>query len=355
MGTRTPEDASADPPARSRWRRVARDLVVVLVTLVLLELGFRGLGPVLGVDTQKIERMRGFADTRSGEFEPHAFTVLTLRRDREDVNERGFRDRSWDPEAAEGVTRIACLGASTTYGYRVDDWRDAYPHQLEQALRERGHAVEVQNFGVPSWTTAETLVNYFLNVQDFAPDVVIVHHGFSDLRAQSVPGFRMDYSHFRRPWREPRRNWFERQLIAGSDLYVWFWSRYWIESVRDAVEEVGVVEPGTGDPSAYRRNLRTICEHVALRGGRPVLLTMPHHPALVERWPDTVEALRQQNDVMRELAEDPSVALVDLAREWTGPDVAGEWFTDLVHTTAEGQRRKAQSVAGAAVDGGWLR
>ena len=45
------------------------------------------------------------------------------------------------------------------------------------------------NVGITGWTTAETLVNYFLVVQDLSPDIVLIHEAVNDAEPRVGPAF----------------------------------------------------------------------------------------------------------------------------------------------------------------------
>lgn len=75
---------------------------------------------------------------------------------------------------------------------------------MEQKLRAAfpGRSFEVINAGVPGYTSAESMINYQLRVSRLKPDLVIIYHGYNDLKpnrygaARGVK-FKPDYSHFR--------------------------------------------------------------------------------------------------------------------------------------------------------------
>lgn len=73
---------------------------------------------------------------------------------------------------------IAVLGDSLTAGYGLSA-ADAFPQQLENALRRRGYAVEVINAGVSGDTSAGGLarIDWTLTAH---PDLVIVELGGND-------------------------------------------------------------------------------------------------------------------------------------------------------------------------------
>ena len=56
--------------------------------------------------------------------------------------------------AAKTPIRILALGDSLTAGYGLDDLKDAFPAQLEKALRAKGHNVTVLQGGISGDTTS---------------------------------------------------------------------------------------------------------------------------------------------------------------------------------------------------------
>lgn len=81
------------------------------------------------------------------------------------------------PAAAE-VTRLMAFGDSLVHGYGLDS-EDTFPAQLEAALQQRGHAVEVINAGNSGDTTAGGLARLDWALAD-QPDAVVVVLGAND-------------------------------------------------------------------------------------------------------------------------------------------------------------------------------
>lgn len=77
-----------------------------------------------------------------------------------------------------GPISIIAFGDSLTAGYRLAPG-DAFPVKLEQALRARGHAVEIANAGVSGDTTAAGLARLDWAVPDGA-HLVILELGAND-------------------------------------------------------------------------------------------------------------------------------------------------------------------------------
>lgn len=94
-----------------------------------------------------------------------------------------------EPAAKNGVTRVACVGDSITYGSGIADReKNSYPAVLGELL---GKTYEVRNFGVggataqkrgdkPYWT-----LDAFKDVSEFNPHIVIVKLGTNDTKPQN--------------------------------------------------------------------------------------------------------------------------------------------------------------------------
>lgn len=269
----------------------------------------------------------------------------------------------FDRERPDGVLRVACLGGSTT--------ANAYPLYLRSELMERtGGPVQMLNFGVDAWTSAESLTNYFLNVADWEPDIVVYLHAVNDARPRSVRGFERDYSHYRRPWTGWGLPAWERVLLRHSDAYAAHvlpkfrkWpvyqrvDRFYAEPhLRTRWE----LQPDTA--GSYLRNIRAVLDHVQRRGATAVLMTMPHNPdpslhtgAGADHSLANLHGLLEHNELLREIATEQGYVLIDLARmSEQRPEALVPQFEDLVHLFDAGQRTEASWIAAAIEDAGVL-
>jgi lysophospholipase L1-like esterase len=342
--------------------------VSMLLALAVAEIGFKLVHTSLGIDRAAIENMRIMVlEGDSVHYVPRAFTNFGLRPGSSGINALGFV--GWADghpvEKRQGLVRIACLGASTTQGGNRSGVAGSYPYQLEELLAvEAIESIEVMNFGVSGWTTAETLVNYLLMVQDYSPDIVILHHGVNDVAGRLYADYRSDYTHFRTAWTPPQYPLWQRLLVRVSDLGTWLvlhtgglpHLRQIVVRPRsgpirlDAAGQLDSVTAG-----GFRRNMETIAELVELHGGRTVFLTMPHshvpgHTSDVRRL-----GLADHNRIVREMAADPGRLLADAARSFEPEvDPHRSFFRDSVHVSAEGNRQKARVAADALFAAGWL-
>ena len=90
------------------------------------------------------------------------------------------------PVATDKIVKIVAFGDSLTAGYQLPPG-DAFPAQLEKALRAKGHRVEVLNAGVSGDTTAAGLERFGWAVPSDA-DGVIVELGANDALRGLDPG-----------------------------------------------------------------------------------------------------------------------------------------------------------------------
>lgn len=107
-----------------------------------------------------------------------------------DHNADGMRDRSFPRAKPEGVTRIAAIGDSTTYGFGVRS-EESWPKQLEDSLASQhrnlcARRFEVLNFGVPGYSIAQEQVVLEHRALRFDPDFVVLVLSLNDWSSASI-------------------------------------------------------------------------------------------------------------------------------------------------------------------------
>jgi len=105
--------------------------------------------------------------------------------------------RNYEFKKSAGEIRIATIGGSTTANINLtyeENWpgrlgillQEAYPHKK----------IKIINAGVPGFDTAQSIGNLALRVMPFNPDIVIIYHGYNDLKAiRADRKFSPDYAH----------------------------------------------------------------------------------------------------------------------------------------------------------------
>src|SRR5438067_7306231 len=255
-------------------------------------------------------------------------------------NNLGFVGRDFAYAKPPGVIRIAALGASTT--------ADGYPAMLEEYLNARvaaqSNRFEVMNFGQGFWTSAHVLVNFVLNVIDFAPDYIIIHQAANDQHARaSEAEFRGDYSHYLKVFQPPRI--IDKYILRVSVPYraLKFYlnpNPEWM--FVEAASQIHRKEPerplNARELGVFRRNIETIIDVASARQIKVVLTTMPH--ATDERY-SPLSGIDQFNEVLRSIAANHDRLLfVDLDKLMTGK--VNHLFRDAVHVNDNGNRMKAE-------------
>lgn len=285
-------------------------------------------------------------------YAPHPHLVYTGNPEaRYWHNREGFSDRRHPLEKPAGTIRVAALGGSTTYG------KGNWPERLAKLSKhDGGPAFEVLNFGMAGYTSLESLINLAINVQDYHPDFVVIHHALNDVMPRLYPKMERDYGHFRKRFETVGP--VDHFLASHSALYAWLSHRLRggfslarasmtvHDSNPDNPFQPDVLNP---DTSIFRRNLETMIAVARAAGSRPVLTTMPHSldpTKLPGDWAIDfdvkVRGMNEHNEIIREIAAEQGVPLVDLDREMTGVE---EFFFDHVHCREAGRNLKAVRIA----------
>lgn len=109
------------------------------------------------------------------------------------INAQGMRDdQTYALDAPTGTCRIALFGDSYTIGYELA-LKDTYAKRLEALLSQDGYRVQVLNFGVSGFGTAENLRSYEAFGRRFHPDLVLMQWQVTDYDDNSRSGlYRLD-------------------------------------------------------------------------------------------------------------------------------------------------------------------
>ena len=120
------------------------------------------------------------------------------------VNDAGFRDRDHSLDKPDDVFRIAVLGDEHSEAMQVelkDAWWLRLGQQLEGCSVAGGRRVEVLNFGITSYGTAQELVMLETVVMRYQPDLVLLqfsagndvqNNSFALAREMERPFYRVD-------------------------------------------------------------------------------------------------------------------------------------------------------------------
>lgn len=98
------------------------------------------------------------------------------------ISSQGLNDKVYPIKKDKGIFRIAVVGDSMSFGWKVGA-RDSFPKALEAMLNaEGGRKFEVINFSVPGYNTAQEYELIKDKVIKFNPDMVIVNFCWNDVQ-----------------------------------------------------------------------------------------------------------------------------------------------------------------------------
>ncbi len=162
----------SEKPSRPPLRvRVAVVLASVVVGLVIFELFLRAVGYTYPVFYQPDE-VRGYSLKPGMEGWYRKEGAAFVR-----INSEGLRDREHSKPKPAGVLRVAVVGDSYAEAFQVEQEK-AFWSVLEKRLALcpalAGRQVEVINFGVSGYGTAQELLTLREKVWDYSPDVVLL-------------------------------------------------------------------------------------------------------------------------------------------------------------------------------------
>jgi hypothetical protein len=97
------------------------------------------------------------------------------------INSAGFRGEEYEKRVKPGVTRIAFLGDSDTFGLLLKR-NETVPACLERYLNDlsKTDRFEVLNFGVPGYNTAQESAVLRKKAMAFNPSIVVLYYVFND-------------------------------------------------------------------------------------------------------------------------------------------------------------------------------
>jgi lysophospholipase L1-like esterase len=314
---------------------------------------------------ERIEQLTTHSAVR-GRFASHPYLPFVLAPGFGDHNALGFRGPPLEAMKPSGVRRVACIGASTTYGLDVSA-EEANPGQLGRLLNASHGRWEAINAGVPGWVSSESLIDLQLRVLPLQPDVVVILQGRNEVFPQAYNLFKPDYTHFRRPgFSFAVSNYAHKELFGWSRLamlactlrgerFGWherdehplYGGILWENRPTTAVAALNLADLSRLAP--LRANLESMIELCRARGVIVVVCTMAFRSdklAMDELEPDPQLApilaaqVERNNEVAREVASRLGAGLVETARLAERPEL----FRDDCHMTPEGHRLFAQMV-----------
>lgn len=252
-------------------------------------------------------------------------------------------------QAVEGAeSTVACFGGSSTYGTSVGA-ADAYPYQLQEVLNA-GTAkarYKVLNAGVPGWSLPHHMARYIFDLRnrDTAITHAVLYLGFNDAR-MNFSSDALDVGHADRFRVYPE----ELPLYVNSRFLMWLLPRLeavtgwaWAPSHLNgfAFDETGTWTEAK--PANVRRFERELALFLRLlrEDGVEVLVVLQDNNGTFDSEVQE-RLLNQSREVVARIARAEGTWVVDM-KDATGS--RAEYFTDVIHMNAEGNRVRAEFLA----------
>jgi hypothetical protein len=166
-----PENGREKPPPPSLRVKLAVVAASVVVALLIFEVFLRAVGFTYPVFYQP-DAARGYSLRPGMEGRYRKEGEAFVR-----INSDGLRDREHSKEKPAGTLRIAVVGDSYAEAFQVDQEK-AFWSVMERRLQDcpslGGRRVEVINFGVSGYGTAQELITLRERVWAYSPDVVLL-------------------------------------------------------------------------------------------------------------------------------------------------------------------------------------
>lgn len=289
-------------------------------------------------------------------------------------NSLGYRGEEIKIPKPDAQFRIVCLGGSTTYTGKIEDYKKSYPDLLENYLKGKGYRnVEVVNAGVSGWRSWESLINLELRVLDLDPDMIIVYHGINDIQARFIwppEAYRGDNSGYLAP---NLTGIFMPSVFEYSTLLRILMIRTGMTNSHAAFETIigrhsatyygslfreqwsrGIYPKGIfieisattmlerNRPVYFERNMRNMIVIADNRGIEVVLSSFAYSPLFDQSRVSSqeyVSAHAEHKQLVEELAEQMDVHFFDFASKFPTDK---RYYTDGRHVNEEGAQLKAE-------------
>ena len=351
-------------------RRIAYIAYLTVAIFLLLEIALRIYNPFhLRLKGDKIVLPIDQRMVITNKINPKLDTLIINTR-----NSLGFRGPEPPADWKDRMTVIT-IGGSTTECHFLND-AYTWPYLLGQHLADSFRNCWLDNAGLDGHSTFGHIILLNDNIKKLRPKVVIFLTGINDVESDA-PSFH-DKLNTRGAYPDLKHWLFENSEVLNLGLNL---ARGWraqkfnnttnamlvLDSSRKRVLSDDIIRKRLALQApflqAYRRRLEQLADTCVARGILPVFLTQPNlfgvgrDPVTgvdLETFPtdekDTAingklmwEILERYNDVVRSLAGEKGVPVIDLAR--TMPKNS-QYFYDMSHFTNQGAAEVAVLVAG---------
>jgi len=329
------------------FHRILFSLVILVVCLVVLELAVR----IGGVDTYYQNRL--FVLNRALDypdvFEKDYDLFWRFRKDRV-VTSKFFEGKTYhinslglrgdEISEVKNKKRILFLGNSCTFGWGVS-LSDTYAVKLGELLNDE---YEIINGAIPGYSSLQGRRFFENQLVGLKPDIVFIQYAWNDHWSAAMEIADKD-QRFSSPAILELQNFLSR-------FHTYRLMKKLLVTARNRSPD----SLFNRDKPVYRvslddfyLNLKAICGGAQKAGCRPILLTSPI-PSLETYYPTGVKSNmhlfhERYNRVIRQLAVDEQIEMIDLALEFDSfDDLFDDAVNDPIHFNARGHRKTAELI-----------
>ncbi len=246
------------------------------------------------------------------------------------INKLGFRDREVDPNKADGMIRIICMGDSVT-----GQGHPGYSQYLHERLTNNPpttHTWEAFNLGVYGYSSLQGLRLFQKTAKFLSPDIVTVFYGWNDHWLADEPD-RQRMGLAMRPFAGQIYESLKHKRIFR--LVVWALNPVQHIARRDR----GDARAPRVMPEEYHSTLHAFVSETRAAGAIPILITAPRRSltknVVNKKHVISVEQGQRAHDeyveLTRRVAREANVALLDLASIFTNPACDVYFASDGIH------------------------
>jgi len=127
----------------------------------------------------RLSCLGGYKPSKNGKIVYELCPGYPLTLSESTISSQGLNDRYFSSHKPEGIFRIAFVGDSESFGWKLGP-NNSFPKLLERRLNREAQQYEVMNFSVPGYNTAQEFEVIKEKVLLFNPDMVILNYCRND-------------------------------------------------------------------------------------------------------------------------------------------------------------------------------
>ena len=250
--------------------------------------------------------------------------------------------------------RISCLGDSVAANYVQNNGINYnFSVEIERQLigKNLKKNVEVNNCAIGGYSTLDILVKFLIKDIHEKPQIIILNHGYSNIRSFLCENYEPDHSHFRKSFAVGERRFKAARWIPFKKLYIFslFFSPFLPTNLKDFLKYVSVsninIDNDWKGLNFFEKNLENMIYLAKSNNITVVFCTCPHflhddiydHPGHKKFH----EGMVLQNNIIRKVAKKHSVLLSDNENML---EKCPQNFIDSIHLAPEGIEKCASNV-----------